>query len=375
MSSPHILVVADTAEAANYLANQLLPQAGYITTLAEDFAVPPPCDAILCDVTHLRGSPLAGLKAQRRMGSQAPAMLMAHRLTEEMAVEVFALGVREFVAKPVEDDLLLGKLAEFVSRIMQEKEQARVAESLEKTKATLARRLDEMAVLSRIGRSIAALSDLDTLLSRIVEAGVYLTRADEGAIFLLDEESGQLLLRAEQGLGTKQAQIIRQPSNDSDAMAALRSGEPIMKSGEAEHKVRTGYLVRALINVPIIIGRKPIGVLAVYNHGTQSFETADQTVLISLADFAAIALDKVNSLERYERQIAAALETAHKVKLHAETLFDPVDGIEAQADTLLSGGFDPLTEKQRTAVARIKQATTRLKEIVGFIREELAKEA
>ncbi len=371
MSSPHILVVADTTEAADYLVSRLLPQAGYVATLAEDFSVPPPCDVILCDVTRLRGDPLAGLKAQRRMGSQAPAMLMAHRITEEMAAEVFALGVQEFVAKPIEDDLLLGKLAKFVNQVMQEREQSKVVESLERTKATLARRLDEMAVLSRIGRSVASLSDTDTLLSRIVEAGVYLTRADEGAIFLLDEETGQLLLRAEQGLGTKQAQIIRQPSNDSDAMAVLQSGEPIMRGGETEHKVRTGYLVRALINVPIVVGKKVIGVLAVYNHGTQSFEAADQTVLVSLADFAAIALDKVNSLAQCERQITGALETAHKVKLHAETLFDPVDGIEAQVDTLLSGGFGPLTEQQHTAVSRIKQAATRLKEIVGFIREEL----
>jgi two-component system NtrC family sensor kinase len=371
MNSPHILVVADTTEAADYLVSRLLPQTGYVATLAEDFSVPPPCDVILCDVTRLRGDPLAGLKAQRRMGSQAPAMLMAHRITEEMAAEVFALGVREFVAKPIEDDLLLDKLAKFVNQVMQEREQSKVVESLERTKATLARRLDEMAVLSRIGRSVASLSDTETLLSRIVEAGVYLTRADEGAIFLLDEETGQLLLRAEQGLGTKQAQIIRQPSNDSDAMAVLQSGEPIMRGGEAEHKVRTGYLVRALINVPIVVGKKVIGVLAVYNHGTQSFEAADQTVLVSLADFAAIALDKVSSLARYERQITGALETAHKVKLHAETLFDPVDGIEAQVDTLLSGGFGLLTEQQHTAVSRIKQATTRLKEIVGFIREEL----
>jgi len=68
----------------------------------------------------------------------------------------------------------------------------------------------------------------------------------------------------------------------------------------------------------------------------------------------------------------AAIDTARKVLLHAETLFDPVDGIEAQADTLLAGGFGPLSEQQDSAIRRIQQATLRLKEVVGLIRQTVA---
>lgn len=145
-----------------------------------------------------------------------------------------------------------------------------------------------------------------------------------------------------------------------------------MKSGETEHKVKTGHLANALINVPIILGSDTIGVLAVYNsQSTQSFEDSDQVVLGSLADYAAIALEKVNLLAMLNSRVDAARETARRVYLHAQTLYDPVDGIESQVNTLLVGGFGPLDERQHSAVSRIKQATTRLKEIVEFIREEI----
>jgi len=373
MGNAHILVVADTGEVADFLAGQLLPTAGYVVSKADEFNPPPACDVILVDISMLRSaSPLAGLKAQRRMGCQAPAILFVPRLTEQMAADVSSLAVRELVLKPVEDEVRLSKLAEFVAKVLAERDQAAIQANLAQTQTDLKRRLEEMATLSKIGRSIASLSDLDIMLSHIVEAAVYLTHANEGAVFLYDQSAGQLILRAQQGMGEKRAEALRQPSVDSDAVAVLRTGQPVLKGGETEHKVKTGYLARALVNVPIVIASNVIGVLAVYSLGSRTFEISDQAALSSLADFAAIALDKVNSILAVKHQVQTAREPARKVLLHAETLFDPVDGIDAQADTLLSGGFDPLTEKQRGAVARIKQATGRLKEVVGLIRQSIS---
>jgi two-component system NtrC family sensor kinase len=373
MAKARILVVADTPDVAEHLIGRLLPQHDYTAAKADEFKPPPETDVIVVDITQLRStSPFAGLKAQRQMGCNAPAILYVPRLTEQMAADVFSLGVRELILKPVEDDVRMAKLAVFVQKIEAERNQAAIQDSLAMTQANLQRRLEEMSTLSRIGRTIGALTDLDLMLARIVEAGVYLTRADEGAVFLVDESNGQLVLRAEQGMGTQRAAALKEPSRDSDAMAVLKTGKPVLKGGETEHKVKTGYLARALVNVPIILGEHVIGVLAVYGLGAQSFEETDQAVLGSLADYAAIALSKVNSLDEMTGRVDASSEAARKTLLHAETLFDPVDGIESQADTLLAGGFGPLSEQQHTAVTRIKQATFRLKEVVGLMRQAVA---
>jgi two-component system NtrC family sensor kinase len=370
MPNAKILVVADTPEVSSALIDQLLPAAGYTAIKADDFNAPPAADAILVDISQLRSaSPFSGLKAQRRMGCEAPALLFVPRLTEQMAAEVFTLGIRDLALKPLEDETRLSKLAEFVTKVLTERDQAAVQTRLSETQADLQRRLEEMNTLSKIGRGISAATDVDTILARIVEAAVYLTKADEGAVFLLDEKTGQLILRAEQGMGTQRAAALKQPSQDSDAMVALQTSKPVLKGGETEHKVKTGYLARALVNVPIVMGDRAVGVLAVYGMGAQAFELTDQAVVSSLADYAAIALSKVQSMEQVAAQARSAVEAARKTLLHAETLFDPVDGIESQIDTLMTGGFGPVSETQHSAMSRIKSAAGRIKEVIGFIRE------
>ncbi len=372
MDKGHILVIADTAEAADHLGRNLLPRAGYQATVADALTPSPPCDAVLVDITHLRSGPLAGLQAQRRMGNEVPAIVCAPRLTDEMSSQIFLLDIRDFVPKPVEDTILLERLDQFVSQMRRERDVSTLAHHLEQSQKTLARRLDEMSALSRIGRAIASLTSADAVLTRIVEAAVYLTHADEGVVYLL-EEANTLRLRAFEGLTDKQAAAIEHPSPESDVAVVLASGQPIARgAGDAGSLVTPDYVVRAALNVPIVVQHRAAGVLAVHSHTERTFEQADQAVLTNLADYAAIALDKMSLIARANHRIDAALAASRTVRLHAETLLSPVDGIVSQIDTLLSGGFGRLTEAQHSAMARIRLAAKRLQEIVGFIRETLA---
>lgn len=373
MSSAHILVTADMREAANDLAERLLPEAGYTVTLADSFNPPPPVDLILVDITHLRGDPLSGLSIQRSLGCSAPAILYAPRLTGEMAADLFPLDVRGFIRKPANDEQLLDELETLIEQVRQRGNEESLRQALQATQSALARRLEEMNALSRIGRAITSLRDVETILSRILEASVYLTQADTAAVFLQDEKSGSLILRAHHGMDTGHLRAAMTPSADSDAMQVYQSGKSLLRSGGEQSKVSTDYLPRAAISTPIIMGKAVVGVLSVHrNTSGAPFNEGDQVICASLADYTAIALDKANSLAWAEEQIDAALIAARNIRLHADTLLSPSEGIEAQVKTLLAGGFDPLTEPQRAAVLRIKQAVDRLLEIAGFIRAELA---
>lgn len=373
MSQAHVLLVADGPDAAAQISG-LLTQAGYTISLADDFTTPPPdCEVALVDISLLRSaSPFAGLKAQRRMGLAAPAILFVARLTEQMAAELFSLGVQDLVLKPVEDPARLQKLEEFIQRTRQEKDKATLMNSLTQSQAALARRLEEMNTLSRIGKAIGALTEIDTILARIVESSRYLTRAQESAVYLVDSATGQLVLSAQQGMTPARAQAVHQPAQDAHAIAVVQTGRLIMRSREEERAAVGGEPAYALIHVPIASGQKVVGALAVYSQEVQSFEESDQVVLTTLADYAAIALENVSAMKELRDQIDLAAQAGRTALLHAETLFDPVDGIESQVDTLLAGGFGPLNEQQHTAIGRIKQAAIRLKEVVGFIREAMA---
>ena len=374
MDKGHILVIADTAEAADHLGRNLLPRAGYQVTVADALAPSPPCDAVLVDITHLRSGPLAGLQAQRRMGNEVPAIICAPRLTDEMSSQIFSLDIRDFVPKPVEDAILLERLDQFVSQIRRERDVSALVHHLEQSQKMLARRLDEMGALSRVGRAIASLTSADAVLTRIVEAAVYLTHADEGVVYLLElEEANTPRLRAFEGLTHEQAAAIERPSPESDVVAVLASSQPIARGAEDGGSLVTpDYVARAALNVPIVVQHRAVGVLAVHSRTERTFEQADQAILTSLADYAAIALDKASLIARADHRIDAALAASRTVRLHAETLLSPVDGIVSQIDTLLTGGFGRLTEAQHSAMARIRLAARRLQEIVGFIRETLA---
>ncbi len=371
MSGLQVLLVTDAPEMAADLA-RLIDAAGGTPIAAQESAPPPPCDIVVIDLTRTRFSPFAGLQAQRRMGCNAPAILFAPRLTDQMATELFDLNIRDFVLRPVEDEEAIRRISSFAQGIQQERQHVASSQSLQQAEMLLSRRIEELAALSRIGRAIASLSDVDQILSHIVDAGVYLAHAEEGAMFLVDKASGQLLLRAEKGLGARQAEAIRRPSTDSDAMEVLRTGKPILRSGDSEHKVKTGFLVRSLVNVPVIIGQQVVGVLAVYHHGARSFEAGDQAILSNLADYAAIALERLRLLDSARAELDQALKASREVGRHAATLTAPIEGMESLINTLLDGSLGPLNEAQRTTISRIRQAAERLKEIRELIDHALA---
>jgi two-component system NtrC family sensor kinase len=161
--------------------------------------------------------------------------------------------------------------------------------------------------------------DQEELLERIVEAGVYITRAEEGFLLLRDRASDELYLRAAKNMGEQRAQRLRMPIDDSLAGQVVRTGKAVrldkMTAGTAL-KVKTGFLVRSIIQVPLTVGQNVIGVLAVDNQQSdRSFAENDQYLLSALADYAAVAIENARlyeqvkqSEERYKELFANAYD-------------------------------------------------------------------
>jgi hypothetical protein len=158
--------------------------------------------------------------------------------------------------------------------------------------------------------------DLEQVLTRIVEAAVFITDAEEGSLLLLDEETQDLHLRAQKGLGDRYARGFRVPVHDSLAGNVLSTGKPErMESATQEYKVVTGYLVMSILYVPVAIHGTPVGVLAVDNQTTHKpFTEDDENLLLVLAGYAAIALEKARLADESERkfQMMAALHGAQQ---------------------------------------------------------------
>jgi hypothetical protein len=165
-------------------------------------------------------------------------------------------------------------------------------------------RAKKLQVLHGIGTAIASALDLEEVLTRIVEAAVFITNAEQGSLLLLDEQTRALHLRAQKGMGERYARGFSIRTQDSIAGEVVQSGEPrrLTSAGEG-FKVVTGYLVHAILYVPIAIKGRVIGVLAVDNQTRKdSFNQDDENLLQILAGYAAIAFENARVLAEAERK-------------------------------------------------------------------------
>lgn len=260
-------------------------------------------------------SSLRLLRRLEQTGCLIPSILLVEEEAASMSVELLRLGVRDYVAHPyAARDILqavhrvLGQGQASPERGPLQFEADMVAFNRE-----LEERIREFDVLLGIGRSVSSLLDLDTVLNRVTEAAVFITGAEEGYLLLLDEESGALRLRAAQNLGDKQAQGFSLRVDDSIAGRVVSSGKPVLLSGDGGKnlKVKTGYLVKSLLNVPLKIGGRVIGVLGVDNQISNArFTLHHLRRLSALADMVATAIENAR---RYDALYAQFVRRVKEV--------------------------------------------------------------
>lgn len=302
-----ILIIDDSKQICSMLAEYVLPELGYTATIAHTGRqglnrlrqrIP---DLILLDLQlpDISGLDLLRLIAQE--GYDVPVILMTAHGSEAIAVEAFRLGARNYLIKPFSE-------TEAQAVIDQALRERRLKREKEQLTRNLRQRVQELTVLYSIGKSVSSLLDLEELLVRIVEAGVYITRAEEGFLLLRDPDANELYLRAAKNLGEQRAQKLRMPIDDSLAGQVIRTGKPIRldKAGAgAQLKVITGFLVRAILQVPLMVGNQVIGVLAVDNQQSErTFTENDQYLLSALADYAAIAIENARLYQQVKQSEA-----------------------------------------------------------------------
>ncbi|MBN1642120.1 MAG: response regulator [Anaerolineae bacterium] len=315
MAGERILVIDDNREICEILRELILGPHGYRVATALDgeagvaLALREQPDLILVDVNMPRMTGIEVLETLREAEYQWPVILMTFHGSEDIAVQAFRLGVRDYIRKPfaVEEVLTSVERALVESRLRREREQ--LLQRLEGANQQLNRQVAELTTLYAIGQAVTSVLDLEVLLNRVVEASVYLCRAQEGSLYLIDKESGALHMTAALVAPDRTAHSVHHRVNDSVLTDVVRSGQPAVLSSEStrpELKMHTGHTVYALVNVPLRVKEQIIGALAVANRSRQrNFTQADVTRLSGLANYAAIAIENARLVEATHKVIAA----------------------------------------------------------------------
>jgi two-component system NtrC family sensor kinase len=296
LSLERVLVVDDRPENIDFIVEYVLKPNGYVPLIARDGAEgldrarSENPDLILLDVQMPKMTGIEVVEALNEQGIRIPVILMTFHGSEDLAVRVFRLGVKDYVIKPFEVSELLEAIERALSEARLRQERDDLLNRLLQANSQLEHRVKELNILSSVGKAVASLLDLDRLLGRLVDAAVYLSGAEEGWLMMVDEDTDELYVRAARGVEEKRARSLRLRVEDSLAGAVIRSGEPIVISG-GRHKVKTAYLVNSLVAVPLKIGQRSIGVLSVdFRIANRTFGNSAVSLLSALADYAAIAI-------------------------------------------------------------------------------------
>ncbi|MCB8946034.1 MAG: GAF domain-containing protein [Ardenticatenaceae bacterium] len=173
----------------------------------------------------------------------------------------------------------------------------------------LARELNLADALSEIGQAITSQLELEEVFNQVTETAHSLTAAGETSIWLIDEETSELFLEVERGMADEQVRRMRIPIDAKNpAGKVIQSGQSLRVSrqpGEAKIKLKTNYLVEALIYVPITLGGATFGVLsAVHREKGKQFSERDEHLLRAIAQFAAIAIQNARLYEATDEALA-----------------------------------------------------------------------
>jgi two-component system, NtrC family, sensor kinase len=297
-----ILIVEPHRDMARLFAESWLPALGYDVLTAHSYAesrvilAEQPVDLAVLEIFLPDSDNLDHVAAIRRNFPAMPVILMTAHGSEMIAVQGFRLGARNYLKKPFTIERLRQALEDALRERRLLKEKELLAEGLRQ-------RVQELTVLHAVGRSITTMKNLDELLKQIVEAAIHLSQAEEG--FLLLRDGNQLTVRAAKNIGDARVQVLELPVKDSLAGQVMRSRQPLRLNrprAAQQVKLKTGYLVRSLLLVPLMLEAQTLGVLGVDNVTADSaFSDAHERLLAVLADYAAIALENARLLQTSQR--------------------------------------------------------------------------
>ncbi len=298
MTGERVLVIDDGRDIREFVVDYVLIPNGFEVSVARDGAeglqkaLRENPDFIIVDMQMPRMSGLEVIQTLAERGLEIPSILITAHGSEQLAVDAFRAGARDYLIKPFEADEILDAIERTLRDVRKLQEKEKLTERLRHTTQQLEDRLREFNTLIGIGKSVTLLLDLELLLNRVVEAGVFLTNAEEGTLLLLDEATNELYIRAAKNLDSKLASSVRLQVHDSLAGRVMHTGEPLLIGDKGWHKIKTAYLVKSLLYVPLRVKDRVIGVLGVDNKEKDTpFTRRDQQLLAALADYAAIAIE------------------------------------------------------------------------------------
>lgn len=294
-----VLVVDDGKENRDFVVDYVLTQNGYRAIVAKDgrealeMAAHHHPDLILLDYQMPRMNGIDVLRAMIDRNLQIPVILMTFYGSEDVAVEVYRLGVRDYVKKPFTVDEMHQAIERNLAEVRIRREKEAMTDRLIGANRELQNRLQELNVLYSVGKSVTSLMGIEQLLPRVVDAAVRLTSAEEGYLYLIEDD--QLVCHAQKRAASPRAEPFHVVVQDALAVQVVAGGGVVNVAGAEAAPLGAVALACA----PLKLRDEVIGVLGVRNVAKNGsvFTKHHSALLSALSDYAAIAIENARNME------------------------------------------------------------------------------
>lgn len=194
--------------------------------------------------------------------------------------------------------------------------------------------LEQLTFLHETSRALTSTLDLRQVLDNTMEVATNILDAQASTLMLVDEETNELVFDIPYGEKRELLRSYRMPMSEGIAGWVAAHGQPaiVNETGSDQRfsrgtDVRTGFLTKSVICVPLQIKDRTIGVLEALNKkSSEGFNEADLRLLGTLAAQAAVAIENARlyrSLREERDKIVTVQEEARRAlarDLHDTTL-------------------------------------------------------
>ena len=181
----------------------------------------------------------------------------------------------------------------------------------------MAKEINYFKAFCNISKAFGTTAGEKELLEIIVGSAIETMNAKAACLFLADEEADVFVPVAQKGLSDKY--LHAKPLTAKKLVSAiLKGGYLAIKDATTDprlenHEGKKAEGIASILDVPVMVRDKAIGVLALYTAETRDFAQDEIEFLSALADQGGMALERTRLLERIRNNSALFLDLAANI--------------------------------------------------------------
>jgi GAF domain-containing protein/sugar diacid utilization regulator len=207
------------------------------------------------------------------------------------------------------------------------------------------RRMHDLSALYDAARDLSSLRDVDRVLEAVVRRGRQLLGTDVAYLMLVDDDSGDTYMRATDSTVTPGFSEIRLSLGVGLGGLVAQAAAPrwtanYMGDDRLVHVIDTTVQAEALVailGVPLQVDGRVIGVLFAADRQPRTFASEEVSLLCSLADHAAIAIEGAGLLQQAEGALTHLSDVNVRVEEQRHELARTADMQGQLIDLVLTG--------------------------------------